>query len=48
MTSELRARNQSQSLYTRAISQAWQNDVQLYDPSVWLLRNPIRPSASFK
>ena len=40
MTSELRVRNQSQSLYTRAISQAWQNGVQLYDPSVWLLRDP--------
>jgi len=40
VTTELRSRNQSQSLYTRAISQAWQNGVQLYDPSVWLLRDP--------
>lgn len=40
MTTELRLRNQSQQLYTRAISQAWRNGIQLYDPSLWLLRDP--------
>ncbi len=40
MTTELRVRNQAQQLYTRAISQAWQNGVQLYDPSLWLTREP--------
>lgn len=32
-------RNQSQSLYTRALTTAWRNNVQLYDPSVWLFRD---------
>ncbi len=40
MTSELRARNQSQQLYVSALSAAWRNGVQLHDPSVWLLRDP--------
>jgi len=40
MTTELRLRNQSQQLYVRALSQAWRNNVQLYEPSVWLLRDP--------
>ena len=40
MTSELRIRNQSQSLYVRALSQAWRNGIQLHDPSLWLLRDP--------
>jgi hypothetical protein len=40
MTTELRARNQSQQLYVRALSTAWRNGVQIYDPSLWLLRDP--------
>lgn len=40
MTTELRVRNQAQQLYTRAISQAWRNGIQLYDPSLWLTREP--------
>lgn len=40
MTTELRVRNQSQALYTRALSSAWRNGVQLHDPSLWLLRDP--------
>jgi hypothetical protein len=40
MTTELRARNQSQQLYVRALSTAWRNGVQIYDPSIWLLRDP--------
>jgi len=40
MTSELRARNQSQNLYVRALSQAWRNTTQLHEPSLWLLRDP--------
>lgn len=40
MVSELRLRNQSQSLYTRALSSAWRNGIQLYDPSLWLTREP--------
>jgi hypothetical protein len=40
MSYELRTRNQSQQLYTRALSQAWRNNVQTHDPSVWLLRDP--------
>jgi len=40
MTTELRTRNASQQLYVRALSAAWRNGVQLYDPSVWLMRDP--------
>lgn len=40
MTTELRLRHQSQSLYVRALSSAWRNGIQLHDPSVWLLRDP--------
>lgn len=40
MVSELRLRNQAASLYTRAISQAYRNGIQIYDPSLWLLREP--------
>jgi hypothetical protein len=39
MSMELRLRNQSQQLYVRALSQAWRNSIQTYDPSVWLLRD---------
>ena len=40
MSTELRTRNQSQQLYVQALSQAWRNNIQLHDPSVWLLRDP--------
>jgi len=40
MAQELRLRNQSQQLYVRALSSAYRNNVQLFDPSVWLLRDP--------
>lgn len=40
MTTELRSRSQSQNLYVRALSQAWQNGIQIYEPSVWLTRDP--------
>lgn len=40
MTTELRSRNASQQLYVRALSQAWRNNIQLHDPSLWLLRDP--------
>jgi hypothetical protein len=40
MTSELRLRNHSQQLYVTALSSAWRSGVQLYDPSVWLNRDP--------
>ena len=36
MVTELRIRNQSQQLYIRALSSAWRNGVQLWDPSIWL------------
>jgi len=48
MTTELRIRNQSQQLYVRALSQAWRNRVQLYDPSVWLLRDPEAEEKMFR
>ena len=40
MTTELRIRNQSQQLYVRALSQVYRNGIQIYDPSLWLLRDP--------
>ena len=40
MSTELRVRSQSQSEYNRARSAAWRNQIQLYDPSVWLVRDP--------
>ena len=40
MSTELQLRNQSQQLYTRALSTAWRNNIQIYDPSVWLNRDP--------
>ena len=40
MTSELRLQNQSQNLYVRALSAAYRNNVQIYDPSLWLARDP--------
>jgi len=40
MVHELRTRNQSQQLFVRALSQAYRNGIQLYDPSIWLVREP--------
>ena len=40
MTTELRTRNQAQQLYVRALSTAWRNNIELHDPSLWLLREP--------
>jgi len=40
MTTELRVRNNSQQIYVRALSAAWRNGVQIYDPSIWLTRDP--------
>ena len=40
MTTELRTRNQAQQLYVRALSSAWRNNIELHDPSLWLLREP--------
>lgn len=39
MVTELRTRNQSRDLYVRALSQAWQSNIQLHDPSLWLNRD---------
>jgi hypothetical protein len=41
MTTELRVRSTAaQQLYVRALSMAYRNNVQLHDPSLWLLREP--------
>ena len=40
MVTELNVRNTSQQLYLRALSQVWRNGVQVYEPSVWLQRDP--------
>lgn len=40
MVTELRTQNQAQQLYTRAISQAYRNNIQIHEPSIWLLRDP--------
>lgn len=41
MTNALRIRNnQAQQLYTRALSSAYRNGVQLHDPSLWQFRDP--------
>lgn len=40
MTTELRLRHQSQTLFVRALAAAWRNGVQLYDPTLWLTREP--------
>lgn len=40
MTSDLRVRGAAQQIYVRALSAAWRNGVQLYDPAVWLAREP--------
>lgn len=40
MVTELNIRNTSQQLYLRALSQVWRNGVQVYEPSVWLQRDP--------
>ena len=40
MSESLRVRNQSAQIYTRALSAAWRNGIQLHDPSLWLFRDP--------
>jgi len=40
MSTEIRVRHQAQNVYTRALSSAWRNGIQLHDPSLWLLRDP--------
>lgn len=41
MSEALRLRNsQSQQLYTRALSSAYRNGIQLHDPSLWQFRDP--------
>lgn len=40
MTTELRTPNESQRLYVHALASAYRGGVQLYDPSVWLGREP--------
>jgi hypothetical protein len=40
MVTELRVKQQSQAIYVRALSTAWRSGVQLYDPSLWLLKDP--------
>jgi len=41
MSEALRVRNsQAQQIYTRALSSAWRNGVQLHDPSLWQFREP--------
>lgn len=40
MASELYTRNLSQQHYNRALSQQWRNTVQLYEPALWLSREP--------
>lgn len=40
MTTELRGHHQSREIYVRALSTAWANAVQTFDPSVWLQRDP--------
>ena len=40
MTTELRLRNPAQQIYTRALTSAYRSGVQIYDPSVWQVRDP--------
>lgn len=40
MATELRVRHAAQQLYVSALSSAWRSGVQLWDPSVWLSRDP--------
>jgi hypothetical protein len=40
VVTELRVKQQSQAIYVRALSTAWRSGVQLYDPSLWLLKDP--------
>lgn len=40
MSEAIRAHNQAQQVYTRALSSAWRNGTQLHDPSLWLFRDP--------
>ncbi len=40
MTTDLRLHNQAREVYVRALTTAWANAVQLFEPSVWLARDP--------
>lgn len=40
MVTELRTRNAAQQIYVRALSSTWRNNIELHDPSLWLLREP--------
>lgn len=40
MSEAIRVRNQAQQVYTRALSSAYRNGVQLHDPSLWQFRDP--------
>lgn len=40
MSVEMTLQNQSQQIYVRALSTAWRHRTQIWDPSVWLNRDP--------
>lgn len=40
MSEAIRVRNQAAQVYTRALSSAWRNSVQIHDPSLWQFRDP--------
>lgn len=40
MVQELRTRHQARQLYVHALSSAWRSNVRLYEPSIWLGREP--------
>lgn len=40
MVTEIRVQNQAQQLYVRALSMAYRARTQVYDPSIWLIREP--------
>lgn len=40
MVTELRVRNQAQQLYVRSLSAAYRNGTQVFQPSLWLTRDP--------
>ena len=40
MSTQITPQNQARNIYTRALSQAWNNRRELFEPSVWLQRDP--------
>ena len=40
MSQAIRVRNQAAQVYTRALTGAWRNGIQLHDPSLWQFRDP--------